>query len=68
MATLKPDETFLVWKNDRAFRSLKDAFFAMERFRETGVTYRSRSSLTPRSRWAVRCSTSSTSLPHWRAR
>jgi DNA invertase Pin-like site-specific DNA recombinase len=41
MATLKPDETFLVWKNYRAFRSLKDGFFAMERFRETGVTYRS---------------------------
>lgn len=41
LAALVPGDTFLVWKNDRAFRSLKNAFVTMERFREIGVTYRS---------------------------
>lgn len=41
LAALQPGDTFLVWKNDRAFRSLKDAFVTMEHFRNVGVTFRS---------------------------
>src|SRR5690554_2410053 len=41
LAALAPGDTFLVWKNDRAFRRLKDAFVAMEHFKALGVTYRS---------------------------
>ena len=41
LAALQSGDTFLVWKNDRAFRSLRHAFFTMEHFRELGVTYRS---------------------------
>src|SRR5262245_14170821 len=41
LATLQRGDVFLVWKNDRAFRSLKDSVLTMERFRDLGVTYRS---------------------------
>lgn len=41
LAALRPGDTFLVWKNDRAFRSLEDAFVTMKRFRGMDVTFRS---------------------------
>lgn len=41
LAALRPGDTFLVWKNDRAFRALKDAILTMEYFESVGVTLRS---------------------------
>jgi DNA invertase Pin-like site-specific DNA recombinase len=41
IAALSPGDVFLVWKNDRAFRSLKDAILTMEFFQSMGVTFHS---------------------------
>lgn len=41
IAVLKPGDSFLVWKNDRAFRSLECAYMTMKRFKAIGVTFRS---------------------------
>jgi DNA invertase Pin-like site-specific DNA recombinase len=41
IAALQPGDTLLVWKNDRAFRSIEDAVLTMKRFRSLGITFRS---------------------------
>lgn len=41
LAALQPGDTFLVWKNDRAFRMLKEAVLTMEYFLSIDVTFRS---------------------------
>ena len=41
LAALKAGSTLLVWKNDRAFRSIEDAVLAMKHFRSVGITFRS---------------------------
>jgi len=39
--SLKPGDTFVIWKVDRAFRSLKQALETMEYFARQGIAFRS---------------------------
>jgi len=41
LAALRPGDTFVVWKLDRAFRSLKNALHTLERFEKQGISFRS---------------------------
>ncbi|MEJ0038752.1 MAG: recombinase family protein [Gammaproteobacteria bacterium] len=41
LAALQSGDTLLVWKNDRAFRCLRDAILTIERFEKLGVALRS---------------------------
>jgi Resolvase, N terminal domain len=41
LETLKPGDVFVVWKLDRAFRSLKQSIHTLERFENQGIAFRS---------------------------
>lgn len=41
LAALRPGDTLVVWKLDRAFRSLRQALETLERFQEAGISFRS---------------------------
>lgn len=41
MAALRPGDTFVVWKLDRAFRSLRHAIDAMDDFNARGIRFQS---------------------------
>lgn len=41
LAALRPSDTLVVWKLDRAFRSLRQALATLERFEKEGIAFRS---------------------------